>query len=279
MIKVVADSVCDVPKSYKENYNINILPLKIIQGEKEFKDGIDIFPEDMFELMSQDVLPKTSQITPFDYIEYFKELLADTEELIVFTVSSKLSGTYNSAKIASMEFPDKKIEVIDSKGITLGYGLLVIEAAKMAKNGKKIEEIVKRIEKMRDSMEYIIMVDDIEYLYKGGRISKTQYMLANFFNIKPIVTMKDGEIVVKEKFRGSRKAIKWMMEYAKNIGQDLNGKCIGINHANNKEYQKQLHQGLLDEFKPSEIVLSEVGCSVATYAGLSAVAFYFERED
>ncbi|MEJ8554100.1 DegV family protein [Tepidibacter sp. Z1-5] len=278
MVKIVTDSVSDLPREYIEKYDIRVMNLNIMFGEETYKDRVGITPNEVFKrIKNNNELPKTSQVTPFEFIQTFDELTNESNEVLAILMSSKMSGTYNSAVIAKNELSDKKIEVMDSKGITLGYGLIVIEAAKMAKQGKSLDDIKERIQVMIDNMEYLIVFDTLEYAYKGGRISKSQYMISNFLNIKPIVTMKDGEIVVKDKVRGRKKVIKWLTDYIKNNNIDITDKVIGINHVNDLDYLEKLKTDLIKEFNPKDIIVSDVGCTVAVYSGLSAIAIYFEK--
>lgn len=280
MVRIVTDSVSDIPEEYVYEYNINVIPLKVILGEHVYEDRINITPDKVFERIEKSgEFPKTSQVTPFEFIRVFDEITKDGDEVLAIVMSSKMSGTYNSALVAKNELSDRKIEVVDSKAITLGYGLIVIKAAKMAKEGKTVDEIKNKIEKMIEKMEYLIVFDTLEYVYKGGRISKAQYLLANFFNIKPIVTMLDGEMVVKDKVRGRKKVLKWMIDYLEKNNIDLNNKIIGLNHVNDMEYLQELKKELTSRFNMKEIVISDVGCTVAAYSGLNAIALYFERED
>lgn len=280
MVRIVTDSVSDIPEEYVYEYNINVIPLKVILGEHVYEDRINITPDKVFERIEKSgEFPKTSQVTPFEFIRVFDEITKDGDEVLAIVMSSKMSGTYNSALVAKNELSDRKIEVVDSKAITLGYGLIVIKAAKMAKEGKTLDEIKNKIEKMIEKMEYLIVFDTLEYAYKGGRISKAQYLLANFFNIKPIVTMLDGEMVVKDKVRGRKKVLKWMIDYLEKNNIDLNNKIIGLNHVNDMEYLQELKKELTSRFNMKEIVISDVGCTVAAYSGLNAIALYFERED
>ncbi|WP_099188739.1 DegV family protein [Tepidibacter mesophilus] len=279
MVKIVTDSVSDLPKEYIEKYDIKVMNLNIIFGEKTYKDRVDISPNEVFKrIENNNEFPKTSQVTPFEFIETFDDLTKNSDEVLAILMSSKMSGTYNSAIIAKNELEDRKIEVIDSKGITLGYGLMVIEAAKMAEQGKSVDEIKKRMHSMIDNMEYLIVFDTLEYAYKGGRISKSQYVISNFLNIKSIVTMQNGELIVKDKVRGRKKVIKWLTDYIKSNNIDINDKVIGLNHVNDYEYLEKLKTEITNEFNPNEIVISDVGCTVAAYSGLSAIAIYFEKE-
>lgn len=279
MVKIVTDSVSDLPRDYIEKYDIKVMDLNIIFGERTYKDRVDINPSEVFErIKNNNEFPKTSQVTPFEFVEIFDDLSKDSNEVLAILMSSKMSGTYNSAIIAKNELTGRKIEVMDSKGITLGYGLIVIEAAKMAKQGKSLDEIKKRIQVMISNMEYLIVFDTLEYVYRGGRINKSQYIISNFLNIKPIVTMKDGEMVVKDKVRGRKKVIKWLTDYIKSNNININDKVIGLNHVNDVDYVEQLKAEITNKFNPKEIIISDVGCTVAAYSGLSAIAIYFEKE-
>ena len=280
MVKIITDSVSDLPKDYIDRLDIKVLPLKVIFGAEVYRDGIDINTKSMFKrLKNTGEYPTTSQISPVEFYDVFNDAISNFDEIICITMSSALSGTYNSAVIASREFDESKIRVIDSKAITLGYGLIVIEAAKMAKNGRNMDSIEKRIKELVKNMEYLIVFDTLEYIYKGGRISKSQYIMSNLLNIKVIMTMKDGQVVSKEKVRGRKKAIKYLVDYIEKNNIDISKKVIGMNHANDEAYLNELKESFFSKYTPLETVFSEVGCTVAAYSGLSAVALYFENEN
>ena len=279
MVKIVTDSVCDLPGEYIEKYKISVLPLKILFNETVFTDGVDINSDYMFSRLKETgEYPKTSQVTPVEFIRVFETALEEYDDIICITLSSKLSGTYNSAESAKKQMDSKNIHVVDSKGVTLGMGLIVIEAARMARSGNTADEILARVNFMIGNMEYLLILDSLEYLYKGGRISKTQYLISNLLNIKVILTVKNGELIAKDKVRGRKKAVKYISDYIAEKNYDLNGKIIGINHANDPQYMAELEDSLLGIYKPQEIIRSKVGCTVAAYSGLSAIALYFVKE-
>ncbi|MCT4586171.1 MAG: DegV family protein [Peptostreptococcaceae bacterium] len=281
MIKIVTDSVSDLPKDIIDEYNIKVIPLKVMVGGKEYKDGVDLDTNKMFKMLEENnnIKISTSQINILEFENTFKDVSNETKDILCITLSSALSGTYNCACQAKENLNDLNIEIVDSKGITLGFGLLVIKAAKLAKSGMDLKTIKAEIEKMRDNLNYNIVFDTLEYAYRGGRIKKSEYLLGNLFNIKPIITMKDGQMVVKEKVRGRKKAIKTIMNNIKKANISLDGKEIGINHANDVEYLNDLKNAILKEYNPKEIIESNVGCTVAVYSGLSAVALYYVEEE
>lgn len=279
MVRIVTDSVCDLPKDLARELGIEVMPLTVSFDGEIFKDGVDINTEEVFKRLEKTgEFPKTSQVSPGEFIEKFEELTSEKDEVICITMSSKLSGTYNSAILAKSQLEGKNIEVIDSKGITLGYGLLVVEAARMAKEGEALETIARVIREKVEKMEYLIVFDTLEYVYKGGRISKAQYIMANFLNIKVIMTVKNGELEVLDKVRGRKRAVKYIADYMEKQNIDFSQKTIGINHANDLEYMGELRDKILEKNSPKEIIYSTVGSTVAAYSGLSAVALYFERE-
>lgn len=281
MIKIVTDSVSDLPKQFIEEYGIEVIPLKVMVDGREYQDGVDLDTNKMFAMLEKNnsIKLSTSQINILEFENIFKEISNKTKDILCITLSSALSGTYNSACQAKENLDDLNIEIIDSKGITLGFGMLVIKAARLAKSGADLKTIKIEVEKMRDNLKYNIVFDTLEYAYRGGRIKKSEYLLGNLFNIKPIITMKDGQMVVKEKVRGRKKAIKTIINNIKKSNISLDGKEIGINHANDIDYFNDLKQAILKEYKPKEIIESNVGCTVAAYSGLSAVALYYAEEE
>ncbi|AOT72408.1 DegV family protein [Geosporobacter ferrireducens] len=279
MIRIITDSVSDIPVELCEELNIKVMPLVVHIGEQYYKDGIDLTPEDFFQLMAENEnLPTTSQVSPGEFLKAFDELTSSGDTVIAILMSSALSGTYNSALTAKEMLKNRDIEVIDSKGVTLGYGLLVIEAARMAKEGHPKEDIVKRIQYMIGKMEYKFIVDTLDNLYKGGRLSAVGAIVGKILNIKPILKMEEGKLILEDKVRGRRRAIKWVIDWIQNNDIDIRNQTIGINHSNDEEYALELIGEIEEHFAPKEIILSQTGCVVGTHAGPGAVAIYFLDE-
>jgi DegV family protein with EDD domain len=193
-------------------------------------------------------------------------------------MSSRLSGTYNSAVTAKNMLGDVEIDIIDSQGVTLGYGLLVIEGARMAKNGYTRREIIDRITYMQEKLEYKFVVDNLENLHKGGRLNAAEAFMGKLLNIKPILTIKDGSLVSEDKVRGRKKAMKWLIDWLKDHQIDLSNQTIGVNHSNDEAYALELIDVIRENFEVKEIILSKTGCVVSTHAGQGAVAMYFLNE-
>jgi DegV family protein with EDD domain len=279
MIRIVTDSVSDIPQNLIDDLEIVVLPLTVNFEHKSYRDGIDLSVEDFFKLLKESPkLPTTSQVTPGEFLNTFKELTTNGDEVIAILMSSKLSGTYNSAMTAKDILGGAAIDVIDSQGVTLGYGLLVIEGARMAKNGYTRKEIIDRITYMQEKIEYKFVVDTLENLYKGGRLNAAEAFMGKLLNIKPILAMKEGRLVPEDKVRGRKKAIKWLIDWIKNHQIDLSNQTIGVNHSNDEAYALELIDVINENFNVKEIILSKTGCVVGAHAGPGAVAVYFLNE-
>lgn len=170
-VRLIIDSTTNIPEKIRSRFTI--IPLKVRFGDEEFIEGITIDDKRFYEkLIESDVLPTTSQPSPEDFAKAYKEALEAGEEVLVITLSSKLSGTYQSAVIAAMGFPDDKIHIVDSKSVAIGTGILVQMALSMADNGMSASQIAEVITKERENIRLIALLDTLEYLKKGGRISK-----------------------------------------------------------------------------------------------------------
>lgn len=276
-ITILTDTMCDVPRHYAEKYNIKIMPLLVNFGEESFRDGIDITTEEFFErLQASEKLPTTSQINPPQFESVFFEEIGKNNTIIGILGSSKLSGTYNSAIIAKNNIGSDRIYVIDSEAVTLGAGLLVIKAARLAEMGKTPEEIVNEIEASKKRLKQFFIIGNLKYLYKGGRISLSASVIGSILNIKPIITTVEGKLEMLEKTRGVRKAISIVMDMIKDNGWTLDEKVIGINHTLCPEHADYIEELIKMQYKPKEIIRGQVGSVVGTHAGPGCVALHFE---
>jgi len=276
-IRVITDSMCDVPKEYIEKYGIRVMPLTVYFGAQSYKDGVDLNLEQfMAKLEKAEELPTTSQVPPAEFIEAYREELALGNKIISIHGSSQLSGTYNSAMLAKEQLGEAEIYVVDTMGITMGAGMLVIKAARLAEEGMCPEDIAKEIEASRERLKHMIIVDTLKYLHKGGRLSLSAAVVGSILNIKPILTMKEGRLELFDKARGIKRAITVVMDTIKENGWTLDGKVIGINHIVDLEHMRLLEEELKREYDIKEIIRGEVGSVVATHGGPGAVALYFE---
>lgn len=275
-IRIITDSVSDIPKHIAKELNIEVLPLTVNFEDGSYKDGVEMSSKEFFgRLRSSKRLPSTSQVVPGEFIKSFEAAKKANEDAIVILMSSQLSGTYNSAQTAKEFINGNHIHIIDSKSVTFGQGLMVIEAARMANSGNSTEEIINRISYMKENMVYKFLIDDLEYLKKGGRLSSSQAMMGKLLNIKPILTMDDGVLVLNDKVRGKKKGVKWIINYLKSNNYDLSTKTVGLFHADDSKHLANLKEAILESFAVGEIIEAEVGAVVGTHAGPGCVAIAF----
>ena len=217
-VKILIDSASDITQEEANKLGINVIPLQVRFDEEEYLDGINLSPKEFYDkLIEQDTLPKTSQVTPFRYQEEFERLTKNGDSLIVITLSSKLSNTYNSAVLASYDFMDK-VYVVDSLNATAGERVLALYAKRLIDKGLDIKDIVEKLNSVKSKIKLLAIVDTLEYLKKGGRISKATAFAGELFNIKPVISLIDGEVKLVGKARGSRKANNLLHELIEKSG-------------------------------------------------------------
>ena len=278
-IQIITDSMTDVPKALAEKYSIQVLPLTIHFGDEEYRDGVDLSYEAFYNKLSEvKELPKTSQIPPQVFKEAFEKALAEGKEIICINGSSRASGTHQSAMIAKQDLESDLIDVLDTLGLSIGAGLVVIEAAKMAAEGIGREVIVNRVKSLQENVEHIFTVDTLEFLKKGGRINPMKALVGGMLNLKPILTVKEGLVESLDKVRGSKKVIGKMVELAKDKGGDLTNKTVAIAHANSPENLAALRQEVKQVLNPKEIIETDIGCTIGTHAGPGTLALFYFKE-
>lgn len=278
-IKIITDSACDLDIEYLESINVHMIPMTVHFENETFYDRTTIKPGDFYDkLKKYDELPKTSQINPAAFVDEFTKFLNQGYHIISICFSSGLSGTYQSACIAKDMLGKGDIDVIDSKAASVGFGLIVREAALMANEGKSREDIIERIEYMRDRMEHIFAVGSLEMLKRGGRISTAQAVVGKLLNVKPILQIENGFIIPYDKVRGEKGIIKKMIETMKDRGHELENQVIGLNFAGNTELCMQLRDEIEKEFGVKDFVISEIGAAIGTHAGPGTVSVFFLRK-
>ena len=275
-IQIVIDSTTDLPAQAAEQ--VKIVPLTIHFGEQQYVSGVDIDARSFYEkLVESDVLPTTSQPTPAAFADAFQAAVEAGDEVVCITISSKLSGTFQSASIAAMDFPGK-VFVVDSRTVTLGCGILTQYALDLAKQGISARELAERVEKKREKVRLLALLDTLEYLKKGGRISSTVAFAGGLLNIKPVICVAEGEVKLLGKARGSRQGSNLLVQQIEKAGGvDFDLPVLlgytGLSDAMLKKYMEdsaQLWQGRVDS-----LPVSIVGSVVGTHAGPGAVAVAF----
>ena len=275
-IQIVIDSTTDLPAQAAEQ--VKIVPLTIHFGEQQYVSGVDIDARSFYEKLAEsDVLPTTSQPTPAAFADAFQAAVEAGDEVVCITISSKLSGTFQSASIAAMDFPGK-VFVVDSRTVTLGCGILTQYALDLAKQGISARELAQRVEKKREKVRLLALLDTLEYLKKGGRISATVAFAGGLLNIKPVICVAEGEVKLLGKARGFRQGSNLLVQQIEKAGGvDFDLPVLlgytGLSDAMLKKYMEdsaQLWQGRVDS-----LPVSIVGSVVGTHAGPGAVAVAF----
>lgn len=275
-VRIIVDSTADLIPEVQAK--VTVVPLTIHFGEEEFIDGVTINSKLFYEkLVESDTLPSTSQATPFAFEKVFREAVAAGDTVVAITISSKLSGTYQSAVIAAGEFPGK-VFVVDSQSVAIGSAILIQYALGLAQQGMDAENIVWKLMQKRESIRVIAMLDTLEYLKRGGRISKTVAFAGSLLNIKPVICIEDGEIKILGKARGSKQGNNLLVqEIGKAGGVDF-GKplLLGYTGLSDVLLQKYITDSaaLWADYR-SDLPITVVGSVVGTHAGPGAVAVAF----
>lgn len=267
-LKIVCDSLSDIPKELINKYDIEIVPLTVILDGKEYKDGVDISTDDFYKtLRNTNAYPKTSQATYAQFKEVFEKYTNEGKSVLYIAGSSVATGTYQSAVMAKND-TEGEIYTYDSKAFSYVIGVLVVRAAQLAEEGKNVDEIMDEIEKLRDKTKVLFSVDTLEYLQKGGRISSTKAAIGSILNIKPILDMKDGLVAQVCQVRGKKNVISKMVEIIKeDSGTDFSNDTICIGYSDDFKEREKLTQVIKDEFNPKDIIYFQIGAAVGAHAG------------
>lgn len=284
-VKVLSDSACDLPEEILREYNIDLLPIIVIKDDEEYLDKVTIDPKKMYDDMRNGEVYKTAQIPPSMFEEKFEELAEKEESVIYIAFSSGLSGTYQTSVLVrdslKDKYPNMDIDIVDSKSASVGFGLLVQKAGKMAKEGRSKEEILNMLDFYVNHIEHIFTVDDIECLFRGGRVSRTQAFVGGLLNIKPILDVPgDGTLQPIEKVRGRSKVMKRMIEIMEERGgdADLKNQTIGINHGDDIEGAMKLKEMIEEKYGCTDFVINIIGCAIGAHSGPGTLSVFFLNE-
>lgn len=273
-VKIIVDSATDLFPTYEEE--VIKIPMTLTFGEVEYKDGITIDKNDFYKkLEEQELLPTTSQIPPMDFEKVFDQVSQAGDSAVVITTSSELSGTWQNACIAAKDYPE--IYVVDSLSASIGAGILAEYAIQCVHQGMIAEELAVHLKEIRKMIRVIARLNTLEYLKKGGRISKTAAFAADILNIRPVLTIEEGQIIMLGKARGTKKANNILTQKAEQEGIDFSRPVLlgysGLSDALLQEYvesSKKLWEG-----KTSKLDQTQLSSIIGTHAGPGAVAVAF----
>lgn len=271
-IRLIVDSTADLTPQVRER--VVVVPLTVHFGEEEFVDGIDLTGAEFYEKLAvSPVLPTTSQASPYAFSAAFGQAVADGEEVIAITVSSRLSGTYQSAVIAAEDYPGS-VHVVDSRNIALGSAILTEYALGLVDEGRSAEEIVSLLEAARERIRLMAVVDTLEFLQRGGRLSKTAAIAGGLLSIKPVIALVDGEIKVIAKGRGNKQANAMMNQQVRTAGIDT-AMPMMLGYTGTSSDLLECYCSECGDLWPEGTPRSVVCGVVGTHAGPGAVALAF----
>ena len=278
-IIISSDSTCDLSRELIQRYNIRILPMGISLGDEIFRDGIDITPDAIYAHAAETgQLPKTSAINMAEDADFFEELTRDGSAVIHFTISSAMSATYNNARMAAEDFED--VYVVDAKNLSTGSGLLVLAAAEMAQQGMEAEEIAQKVSAMADYVDASFVVDNLEYLAKGGRCSAVAAFGANLLQLKPCISVKNGTMGVGKKYRGKfEKVLPAYVADRLSNSEDIDLERIFVTHAGcDPQLVESVAELVRNTLPFKEVLVTRAGCTVSSHCGANTLGILFVRK-
>jgi len=274
---IVLDSTADFPDAPERYPNFRVVPLYVLFGEESFKDYVEITPDRFYERLQTEVeLPTTSQPTPGDFLATFEELAPQYERIIALTISSTLSGTYGSAQSAAEMLGGDKVRVIDSRTVSASLGLLASAVQHRLERGTTDEEIDAFVDYYQREHHLLFTVSTLEYLAKGGRIGRAAAFAGNLLNVKPILAIRDGEVIPLKRVRGNHKAFAEFREQFVSTTTDSPNLKVGIAHASAPERLQALRELVEHERPHAQIeIATTLGAVVGTHAGPGTVGFFW----
>lgn len=279
MVKIVSDSTCDLSQELLQRYDVSILPLHILLGEQEYEDGQDIFPDEIYQWSDKNkTTPKTSAPALDRVMDLLRPYVAEGREIICFAIAESMSTSANVMRIAAEELEaEKLITVIDSANLSTGIGLLVIEAATMAQNGKNAQDIVKKIEELKPFVRASFVVDTLTYLYRGGRCSGLAAMAGGALKLHPKIVVEDGAMNPAKKYRGKMKKV--LMDYVKDMENELKQAKkdrVFITHSGcDQDIIREIYQHLDSLNIFSEILVTRAGGVISSHCGPGTLGVLF----
>ena len=270
-VKIVTDSLSDITDDMARELGVTVVPLYVRFGKEVYRDRVEMTTDEFYHrLVHGTAFPTTTQPPPGDFIDVYKKLAKETDEILVIVVSSKLSGTYQSALQAKSLIEGKcRIEVIDSLAVAMGFGLIVIKAAEAAKAGANLDELADLVRKAMPRSHLIVYFDTLKYLAKGGRIGKAQGLLGAMLSIKPILTVRDGEMAPLTRVRSPAAGMDYLYNFMAGFSKI---EALAVEHAATPDEADELVERLSSLFPKERIHRSIVSPVLGTHAGPNAVA-------
>jgi len=281
-VKIMTDSTNDLSAEVLKQYDVSVVPLYVEFGEKSYRDGVDISPDQLFHMVEENgVLPKTASPSPYDFAAFYRKYIEDGQDILVITLSAQMSSSYQNAVLAASEFPDGRIEVCDSKSLTVGIGSLVIKAGDMAQQGYGLQAISDKVRLDVASVKVNFVIDTLEYLYKGGRCNVVQNLLGTALRIRPIIGVEAGKMIIEDKVRGDKKRaldsiLKNIMRDKQRIKDNL---IIVVHSIGGKDEACYLRNAIQEALPYKKVDLMKAGCVISSHCGMKTVGVAYIVEN
>lgn len=279
-VKIFTDSTADLSQELIQKHHISIVPLYVGFGDDTYKDGIEITTVQLYdEVKKVGKLPKTSAPSPADFINAFKKSIDEGNEILYIGLSTKLSSTIQNARIAASEFPDAKIEIVDSLNLSTGIGLLVMKAVDYANQGMNIKEISSKIRELVPKIETAFVPDTLDYLYLGGRCSALQSIFGNVLRIRPVIKVIEGGMTVGQKARGKReKILDTMLKNALKDKNNMDLTRVFVTHSLGFYDAQYLKEQLEKTLNVNDVIITDAGCVISSHCGPNTVGILYIKE-
>lgn len=278
-IAIVTDSTAYLSENYIKQFDIHVLPLKVIWGSESFDDNVDITPEEFYKrLQESGEMPTTSQVTVAEFKELFASLHSQGKEILCVLISNEISGTLASAEAAKAEIPEAKIALVDSRTTIVDLAFQVLVAARTAQSGASLEECISAVEQDKMNSGVIFAVDTLEFLHRGGRIGGARRLLGTVLNIKPILTLTDGKVDALEQTRTRKKSIHRLVEIVAERVEGKQNLRLGVAHADSPNEAEALLKDASDRLKPVETMIAQLSPVIGTHVGPGTLALTYHYE-
>ncbi|MBA2133203.1 DegV family protein [Capillibacterium thermochitinicola] len=279
---IITDSGCHLPANYIEEYEIEVFPFSILLNEASYLDGVTITTQQIYQAMRDGQTPTTAQVNPMIMKETFLNHARKGNRCLYIAFSGAMSGTYQTSLMVAEEvkqlYPDFDLDIIDSKGGALATGLVVLRAAEMAQKGKNKEEIVRFVQNQTAHMEHIFTVDNLDALYRGGRLSRTGRLMGNILNIKPVLHVENGRIGLLQLVRGKKRALEKIIAVMEARCAKDKSQIIGICHADDLETAFQLKTMIEGKFGFDQFIIDLIGGVLGVHIGIGGVGVFFANK-
>jgi len=272
MYTIITDSATDMPKWVIDKYNLKVIPTPVVIDGTDYFDGETIFQKEFYDIQRSGAKISTYHINEYMFKEAFLPYAREGKEVVYFCFSTGIAGTFGAANLAKAdileEYPDFKIDIIDSKCAAIGFGCCVLMALIMQEKGASKEEVIEAARFHFDNMEHIFTVDTLEYLYKGGRLSRPAAIAGTILDIKPIIEVTDeGKLQVYQKVRGRKKAIERVIEIYGERGVDIDKQILGVVHADCEETADEMIEELKKKYGCKAFIKAFLGCAIGAHTG------------